>query len=108
VAVRPQSQVAAGDTTSHGEWVRNAETVVVNLGEMFKFVQAMTEDLAAGDCPDDLITDVAGWAETIYRHGRQVLAELLQIDNGLRPWIDAVAAAGGWKNVASPRWLEGR
>jgi hypothetical protein len=109
VAGRPGGAVAVrGDAVDHGEWVEHAKAVVRYLSDMFAFTKAMTEGMKAGECPDESMSDVAAWAEMIYAYGTRILAELVQIDKGIEPWIKTVMAHGGHLNVASPRWLQGR
>lgn len=108
VATRPSGGVAVrGDAADHGEWVEHAKIIVKYVSDMFAFVKTMTEDMGRGECPAELIDETAAWAEMIYAYGTQILAELIQINKDIKPWIDAVTAQGGPQNVASPRWLEG-
>jgi hypothetical protein len=106
VAGRPPA--IRGDAADHGEWVENAKLVIKYLSDLFAFVKVMTEDMGKGECPAGAIDETAAWAEMIYAYGTQILRELVQIDQKIKPWIDAVWAQGGPQNVASPRWLEGR
>lgn len=108
VAGRPSATVARGDVVDHGEWVENAKVVIKHVSDMFAYTKAMTEGMKAGECPDESMTDVAGWAETIYAYGTRMLAELVQVNKDIEPWIKTIMAHGGHRNVASPRWLQGR
>ena len=104
VAARPHSAVATGDATTHGEWVRNVVVVVESLSRLFKLAKQMTDEMTAKDGSDSLIGDTDRWADRISVHGRKILADLLEIDGDLAPYINAVMDAGGPSEVASPEW----
>jgi hypothetical protein len=104
VVPRPDSAVAIGDATTHGEWVRNVEIVVLSLSRLFKFAKQMTDEMTAKDGSDSLIGDTDTWADHISAYGRQILAELVQVDENLAPYINAVRDAGGPNEVACPEW----
>ena len=109
VTGRPGAGVAVrGDAADHGEWFGHALIVIKHISGMFALVREMTEDMGKGECPADLIDRTAALAEKTYAYGNQMLTELLQINEGIEPWIRAVWAQGGPENVASPEWLAGR
>jgi hypothetical protein len=105
VAVRGGTAPAvSGDGTTHGEWTRNAKAIIDALAAVKVFQDRMLADLARRDASESQIRDVGLWSDHVTAFRQMILGDLAATDARLRPYIDAIMAAGGYREVADPAY----
>jgi hypothetical protein len=103
VAVRGGTAPAiGGDGTTHGGWTRNAWAIINALAAVKVFQDRMLADLNGPKVngSESQIRDIRVWSDHVTAHRAVVLDGLLATDARLKPYIDAVMAAGGHREVA--------
>ena len=94
----------SGGGTTHGEWTRNARAVIDALAAVKVFQDRMLADLARRDPSESQVRDIRTWSDHVTAFRQMILDDFTATDARLKPYIDAIMAAGGHREVADPAY----
>jgi hypothetical protein len=91
-----------GDITTHGDWDRLTQLIAEALEVTTRCKEAMLGHLTAADAGRTQMADIRNWADQTQRAVSFIRMVLAETNQRIYPLIDAVNAAGGPSEVASP------
>lgn len=95
---------AGGDITTHGDWDRLTRQVAEALNVTGRCKEAMLGNLKAADAGRTQMADIREWADRTQGVITFIRSMLADVNGRIGPLIDAVSAAGGPDEVASPAY----
>lgn len=100
----PAGGVATGDTTTHGAWIANITRVTEVLALIRRMQEQMLAGLTAANASETQIRDVRVFSDHVTTVMRQIQAWMTETDRRIRPLVNAVDRAGGYREVADPSY----
>lgn len=98
----PVPVVAGGDIANHGDWDRLTQQVATAVELITRCQDAMLGNLKAADAGRTQMADIRAWSDRLTATVMFIRSMLAEVNGRIHPLIDAVNAAGGPDEVASP------
>ena len=95
-------EIAVRDSSTHGGSLENVASVIEYLQWLEHEQAQMISDLEGAEGAENQIEAVKAWNTELTRVRLRIFNGITKVDRQLRPLVDAVAAAGGPRNVGSP------
>lgn len=104
-AAAPAVAVArGGDIATHGDWDRMTQLVAEAVEVITRCQEAMLGHLRAADAGRTQMADIRAWSDRVQAAVSFIRSMLAEVNRRIYPLIDAVDAAGGPAEVASPAY----
>jgi hypothetical protein len=92
----------SADIANHGDWDRLTQQAAEALEVTTQCLEAMLGHLTAADAGRTQMADIRNWADRVQAAVTFIRSMLTEVNGRIHPLIDAVSAAGGPSEVASP------